>query len=97
MRYNKYLSKQARRPILCTVQTRRPRWNTGAGFFQGIAQSSFSTNATSALGCPSLPQQERHRLSWPALKAVLVSASCLRCATRHVARPTDGNKQEEQL
>jgi hypothetical protein len=36
-----------------TVQTRRPRWNTGAGFFQGIAQGSFSTNATSALGCPS--------------------------------------------
>src|SRR5260221_7524612 len=60
MRYYKYLSTQAIRPILCTVQTRRPRWNTRAGFFQGIARSSFSTNATSMLGCPSLSQQERH-------------------------------------
>jgi len=31
------------------------------------------------------------------LKAVPVPASCLRGATRHVARQTDGNRQEERL
>src|SRR5260370_39631235 len=76
---------QAMRSILCTVQTRRPRWNTGAVFVPGIAQRGFGTNATSALGCPSLSFTGGTQAFVACPSGCTVSASGVKCATGHVA------------